>query len=159
MHMPPSRPDGTHPELIFGNNTRNCYANGNPVPGTSEICCTLVSHGGDLNGPIALIDLTQGPFNRSAVRKITPDVPAQYHMSWIRKECFRDPFPISRDYYLCSHAPFDRFGVYIIDRYGNRELLHLDPSIDSMCPSPLKKFKKPPIVAGTCWLTGCLSSS
>jgi hypothetical protein len=26
------RPDGTHPELIFGNNTLNCYANGHEVP-------------------------------------------------------------------------------------------------------------------------------
>ena len=31
------RPDGTHPELVFGNNTINCYANGREVPGTSEI--------------------------------------------------------------------------------------------------------------------------
>ena len=30
------RPDGTHPELIFGNNTPNCYMNGREVPGTSE---------------------------------------------------------------------------------------------------------------------------
>ena len=30
------RPDGSHPELIFGNNTINCYANGREVPGTSR---------------------------------------------------------------------------------------------------------------------------
>ena len=40
------RPDGSHPELIFGNNTTNCYVNGREVPGTSEIVCTLISHGG-----------------------------------------------------------------------------------------------------------------
>ena len=39
-------PDGSHPELIFGNNTTNCYVNGREVPGTSEIVCTLISHGG-----------------------------------------------------------------------------------------------------------------
>ena len=143
------RPDGTHAELIFGNNTHNCYADGRVVPGTDgrEIACTLVSHGGDLNGPIALIDLTKGPFNPEAIRKITPDVPAQYHMSWIRKECFRDPVPISRDYILCSHAPFDRFGLWVIDRYGNREMLHLDPSIGSMCPTPFGKINPPPAMA------------
>jgi len=141
------RPDGTHPELIFGNNTPNCYANGRQVPGTSEISCTLVSHGGDLNGPIALIDLTKGRFNRAAIRKITPDVPAQYHMSWIRKECFRDPVPVSRDYFLVSHAPHDRFGLYVIDRYGNREMLHLDPSIASMCPELLRPVRRPPAVS------------
>jgi hypothetical protein len=137
------RPDGTHPELIFGNNTPNCYANGRQVPGTAEISCTLVSHGGDLNGPIALIDPTKGRSNPAAVRSITPDVPAQYHMSWIRNQCFRDPVPVSRDYFLCSHAPDDRFGLYVIDRYGNRELLHLDPSIASMCPELLRPVRTP----------------
>jgi len=141
------RPDGTHPELVFGNNTRNCYANGREVPGTSEIACTLVSHGGDLNGPIALIDLSKGRFDPTAIQRITPDVPAQYHMSWIRKECFRDPVPISRDYFLVSHAPDDRFGLYVIDRYGNRELLHLDPAIGSMCPTLLRPTPTPPVFA------------
>ena len=143
------RPDGTHPELIFGNDTRNCYTDGRPVPGTSglEISCTLVSHGGDLNGPIALIDLTKGPSNPEALRSITPDVPAQYDMNWIRNECFRDPVPVSRDYILCSHAPYDRFGLCVIDRYGNREMLHLDPSIGSMCPTPLAKIDPPPALA------------
>ena len=31
------RPDGSHPELIFGNNTMHCYAHGREVPGTREI--------------------------------------------------------------------------------------------------------------------------
>jgi len=141
------RPDGTHPELVFGNNTRNCYANGRVVPGTSEIACTLVSHGGDLNGPIALIDISKGRFSPAAIKRITPDVPAQYHMSWIRRECFRDPEPISRDCFLVSHAPDDRFGLYVIDRWGNRELLHMDAAIGSMCPTPLRPTKGPPAIA------------
>jgi len=141
------RPDGTHPELVFGNNTRNCYANGREVPGTSEICCTLVSHGGDLNGPIALIDVAKGRFNPAAIRIITPDAQAHYHMSWARRECFRDPVPISRDHVLCSHAAADRFGLYVIDRYGNRELLYLDPAIGSMCPTPLRPVPAPRVLS------------
>ena len=47
------RPDGTHPELIFGNNTPNCYSQAHEVPGTNEIVCTLMSHG-DHKGPTAL---------------------------------------------------------------------------------------------------------
>ncbi len=140
------RPDGTHPELIFGNNTMHCYAGGREVPGTSEICCTLVSHGGDLNGPIALVDVAQGRSNPEAVHNITPDSPPHYHMDWARRQCFRDPVPISRDYFLCSHAPEDRFGLYVIDRYGNRELLHFDPTIGSMCPTVLRPTEAPPVL-------------
>ena len=137
-------PDGTHPELVFGNNTLNCYANGRQVPGSREILCTLVSHGGDLNGPIALIDADRGRSNPVAISNITPDVAPQYHMTWLSRQCFRDPFPVSRDFFLCSHAPYDRFGIYLIDRYGNRELLYLDPDIGSMAPTLLQPAPAPP---------------
>ncbi len=139
------RPDGTYPELIFGNDTINCYANGHEVPGTDELCCTLVSHGGDLNGPIALIEPLKGRFNPEAIHNITPDFPYYTHMSWPRRECFRDPVPVSRDYFLCSHAPDDRFGLYVIDRYGNRELLHMDRAIGAMCPTLWRKETPPPV--------------
>lgn len=139
-------PDGTHPELIFGNNTPNCYMNGREMPGTREICCTLVSHGGDHNGPIGLIARDKEPFDTAAITSITPDIPPQYDMNWIRAECFRDPAPIARDYILVSHAPADRFGLYVIDRYGNRELLYLDPEIGSMTPTPLHPQPVPLLV-------------
>jgi hypothetical protein len=143
------RPDGSQPELIFGNNTDHCYANGREVPGTSEIVCTLVSHGGDLNGPIALVDPRQGRFNPKAITSLTPDVPAQYDMNWLRQHCFRDPCPVSRDLFLCSHAPADKFGLYVIDRWGNRELIYLDPDMGSMAPMPLRSTTPPPVVSDT----------
>ncbi len=140
-------PDGTHPELIFGNNTNNCYMNAHEVPGTNELCCTLVSHGGDHNGPIGLIDLSKAPFDPAAITNITPDIAPQYDMNWLRAECFRDPIPIARDYFLVSHAPADHFGLYVIDRYGNRELLYMDPQIGAMRPRPLQSVKSPPAMA------------
>lgn len=140
-------PDGTHPELVYGNNTNNCYMNAHEVPGTNELCCTLVSHGGDHNGPIGLIDLSKGPYDPTAITTITPDIVPQYDMNWLRAECFRDPIPIARDYVLVSHAPADRFGLYVIDRYGNRELLYLDPDIASMRPRPLGPASAPPVIA------------
>ena len=140
------RPDGTHPELVFGNNTINCYINGHEVPGSREICCTIFSHGGDHNGPLGLIDLSKGPFDSSALTNITPDINPHYDMSSPRTECFRDPMPVSRDYYLASHAAADRFGLYLVDRWGNRELLYLDPSIGSMAPMPLRPRPRPTVL-------------
>ena len=72
-----------------------------------------------------------------------------YNMSWARQECFRDPVPVSRDYFLVSHAPADRFGLYVIDRYGNRELLYLDPAMGSMCPTLLRAVPRPPVLPQT----------
>ena len=140
------RPDGTHPELIFGNDIiqPNGYANGREVPGTTEFLCTLVSHFGDLNGPLALVDPAQGKFNPQAITSLTPEVP--WPGMWPKEECFRDGVPLSRDFFLCSHAPRDQFGLYVIDRYGNRELLYLDPAMGSMCPTPYRPQTVPPII-------------
>lgn len=142
-------PDGTHPELVFGNDTPNCYINGREVPGTREILCTLFSHGGDHNGPLGLIDLAkaQSPFDTNAIVNITPDTTPHYNMNWPRTECWRDPVPVSRDYFLASHAPADRFGLFVADRWGNRELLYLDPAIGSMTPSLLRPEPRPPVLA------------
>lgn len=140
------RPDGTGIELVFGNTILqpNGYASGREVPGTSEILCTLVSHFGDINGPLALVDTDQGRMNPAAIRSITPEVP--WPGWWPSTECFRDPYPLSRDYFLCSHAPWDQFGLYVVDRYGNREALYLDPSIGSMAPTPFHATGPPPVL-------------
>ena len=142
------RPDGTHPELLFGNNTRYCYVNGREVPGTSELCAILMSHGGDLNGPVALVEAMKGRFSPELVRSLTPDSPPHFHMSWAMRECFRDPTPIGRDYILCSHAPEDKFGLYVIDRFGNREVLYLDLGVGSMAPTPFRAVPRPPVISG-----------
>jgi hypothetical protein len=141
------RPDGSYPELIFGNTIiqPNGYANGREVPGTKEFSCTLISHFGDLNGPIALVDTAKGRMNKEAITSLTPEVP--WPGMWPDSECFREAFPLSRDYFLCAHAPRRTFGIYVIDRYGNREMLFLDPEISSMCPTPFRVQSRPPVLA------------
>ncbi len=143
-----TRPDGSHPELVFGNNSPNCYINGREVPGTRELLCTIFSHGGDHNGPLGLIDLARaaGPSDPDALLNLTPDTTPHYNMNWPRQECWRDPVPVSRDYFLASHAPADRFGLFVADRWGNRELLYLDPDIGSMSPSLLRPEPRPPVL-------------
>ncbi len=141
------RPDGTHPELVFGNNTPNCYSQAHEVPGTQELVCTLMSHG-DHQGPIALIDRTKGPFDTEAITNITPDTRPHYQMSRSHHDSFRDPYPISRDHFLVTHNPDNQhnWGLYVIDRYGNRELLYVDPEISSKHPTPLRARPRPPVL-------------
>jgi len=141
------RPDGAYPDLVFGNDViqPNGYANGREVPGTSWICCTLISHFGDLNGPIALLDVAKGRFDPEAITSITPEVPWPGAPPF--EECFRDPVPLARDYFLCAHAPRNRFGLYVIDRFGNRELVYADPEISSLCPTLFRVQPPPPVLA------------
>ena len=67
-------------------------------------------------------------------------------MNWATPRVLPRPVPVARDYFLVSHAPADRFGLYVIDRYGNRELLYLDPAIGSMCPTLLRPAPRPPVL-------------
>jgi hypothetical protein len=144
------RPDGFHPELIFGNDTPYGYGHGREVPGSREIVCTIISHG-DHQGPIALLDPTRGPYETAAITNITPDTRPQYPMDRSHSETFRDPEPISHDHFLVTHSPGPQahWGLYVIDRYGNRELLYLDPAISSKRPSLLRVTPRPPVLPDT----------
>jgi len=144
------RPDGTHPELVFGNNTPNCYSQAHEVPGTQELVCTLMSHG-DHKGPIALIDRTKGPFDTGAITNITPDTRPHYQMDRSHDNTFRDPYPVSPDHFLVTHNPDNQHNwcLYVIDRYGNRELLYVDLEISSKHPSPLRARPRPPVLPST----------
>ncbi len=143
------RPDGSHADLVFGNTLiqPNGYTGAHEVPGTNEIVCTLISHFGDLNGPIVLIDPARGRFDPLAIRSLTPEVP--WPGAPPSEECFRDPTPLSRDYFLCSHATGRKFDAYVIDRFGNRELLYADPDISVMCPTPFVRRVPPSTLART----------
>ena len=140
------RPDGTGARLVFGNDIiqPNGYANGREVPGTGEFLCTLVSHFGDLNGPLALLDVRRGRFNPKAIHCLTTEVPRPG--MWPVNECFRDPVPVSSDHFLCSYAPRDKFAIYVVDRFGNREMLHMDDRFGSMCPTMFRPVAAPPVL-------------
>ena len=145
------RPDGTHPELVFGNDTPYCYGHAREVPDSQEIVCTLISHG-DHQGPIALLDRSKGLYETAGITSITPDTRPRYQMDRSHQETFRYPEPISRDHFLVSHSPGPRphWGLYVIDRYGNRELLYLDPSISSKKPSLLRARPRPTVLQDVC---------
>jgi cytochrome c553 len=69
--------------------------------------------------------------------------------------CYRTPYPLSEKYFLAAYS-FDSligepnansknmFGLYLLDAWGNKELLYRDPEICSLWPMPLRPRKKPP---------------
>jgi hypothetical protein len=142
------RADGTYPDLTFGNTIAlpQGYANARQVPGTDEMSAVMISHFGDLNGPVALLDLAKGPHDPSAIHSLTPEIPWPGYSP--NSEAFREPVPITSDVILVAYAPQDRFGLFLIDRYGNRELLYTDPDIDSICPLPMRPRPLPPVMRG-----------
>ena len=142
------RADGTYPDLTFGNTIAlpQGYANARQVPCTREVSAVMISHFGDLNGPVALLDLAKGPHDPAAIHCLTPEIPWPGFSP--NSEAFREPVPITQDVILVAHAPQNRFGLFLIDRFGNRELLYTDPGIDSICPLPFRPRPVPPVMRG-----------
>ncbi len=84
-----------------------------------------------------------------------PEVPAE-EKRW-PGHCYRTPYPLSEDYFLAAYSfeplvgePFanraNMFGIYLVDRFGNKELIYRDVNIGSLWPMPLRPRAQPPAV-------------
>lgn len=71
--------------------------------------------------------------------------------------CYRSPFPLAEDCFLAAYSfdpligeptanPPNMFGIYLVDRFGNKELLYRDLNISSLWPVPLRPRPVPPAV-------------
>lgn len=72
--------------------------------------------------------------------------------------CYRSPYPLSEKYFLAAYS-FDSligeprpnkanmFGLYLVDAFGNKELLYRDLNISSQWPVPLRARSRPSTVA------------
>ncbi len=71
--------------------------------------------------------------------------------------CYRSPYPLSEDTFLAAYSydpligepssgAANMFGLYLVDRFGNRELLYRDLNIASAWPTPIKPRPVPPSI-------------
>jgi hypothetical protein len=71
--------------------------------------------------------------------------------------CYRTPYPLSEDYFLAAYSydpligepnanPANMFGIYLVDRFGNKELIYRDANIGSLWPTPLRSRPVPPVL-------------
>ena len=84
-----------------------------------------------------------------------PEVPPE-EVRW-PGHCYRTPYPLSKDYFLAAYSfdplfgepfanPANMFGIYLIDRFGNKELVYRDASIGSLWPTPLRAREPIPAI-------------
>jgi len=69
--------------------------------------------------------------------------------------CYRSAWPLSETYFLAAYSfdpligepsanPPNQFGLYLVDRFGTKELLYRDPEISSLWAMPLRPRPAPP---------------
>ena len=68
--------------------------------------------------------------------------------------CYRSAYPLSEEFFLAAYSfdslvgepernPVNMFGLYLVDRFGNKELLYRDLNIGSLWAVPLRPRRRP----------------
>ncbi len=154
-HIWVSYPDGCNPRSFHGNYPTN--RNSRPwmemdiraIPGSHRYVATAGAHHGHAVGSLVMIDQRVEDDNAmSQLKRLTPETPYPEAEGKPRTNSrYATAWPLSEDYYLCVYdAAAGNHGVYLIDRFGNRELLYRDPSIPCLSPMPLRARLKPPVL-------------
>ncbi len=150
-----TNPDGSVPNHIAGEHWGPITLwEPRQVPNSNLVVTTLAPHMPIAVGPIALVDPADTCSSPAVYESLTPEIPPPHHFGWHRPQMgyYCNPWPLSEDYHIVSYAygPGDRdpagYGIYLLDRWNNRDLIYRDPSISSFEAIPLRARPKPPII-------------
>ena len=168
------RPDGSATEEIYGNTITDpgVFIYGKAIPGRNDlVVCTGAAHEMLAVGPVLLIDRNKDKRDAEAMISITPEV----SITGMRTRLFERNGKIERDIYgpvYCHPYPltdpethrgggtfflvsanddgflYDKtgFGIYLIDKFGNKVLLYDDPEVSCWQPELLAPRPVPPVI-------------
>ena len=151
-------PDGRNARSVHGNySPRNQRADMETdfqqVPDSNKFVGTATPHHGQSFGSLILMDPREADDDRMApLKRITPEV--GFPESQGGSASYGTPWPLSEDFYLAAYEPVEvngvgrpfMFGIYLVDSFGNKELIYRDPDIACMNPIPLRARQVPLIV-------------
>ncbi len=150
-----ANPDGTRMTHIAGNHFGPLtYWEPFRVPDSRLYVCILAPHMPLACGPVALVDPIHTYASPAIFENVTPELPPATHFSWLRKDVgyYTYAYPLSEKYFLASYCygPDDRdptgYGVYLLDRWNNRDLVYRDPELGAFEPVPVRARPVPPRV-------------
>jgi hypothetical protein len=157
-------------DAVFGQHLRAPYGlrDTRSIPGTGKLVSIATGHHTFAYGPVVVIDPAQGINAPGAIRSVTPHtlpeegpgpgdavpeggVPDQgglYQTPWaLSEKCFLVSYSHARPPSGTGGGDnASGFALYLIDVYGNKELVHRDPILSCAFPIPLKRRARPPIV-------------
>lgn len=162
-HMPwTTTPDGRDPRPVHGNYSfrtkrPDMELDVRAIPGSPKFVATAAPHHGQSFGSLILID-PRVPDNDAMgpVKRLTPEI--AFPETQGGTVSYGEAWPLSEDYYLCvydpeaaeqrSGGPVGRgiYGIYLLDSFGNKELIYRDPEIGCHNPMPLAARPRPPVV-------------
>ncbi len=165
VHLPwVTTPDGRDARSVHGNFApRELRADMEldirAIPGSNKFVATGAPHHGQAFGSLVVFDpRIEDDDAMAPVKRLTPEV--DFPETQGGAQVYGTAWPLSEKYYLCvydssmaagagrqgkKHLRGD-YGIYLIDAFGNRELIYRDVEIASQSPMPLRARMKPPVV-------------
>ena len=154
-------PDGGHPRIEYGNYTSNphCVFEAREIPGSHRFIATASGHHSITGGSLILLDPNRAVDGDEAITRLTPEVCFPETEGW-PTTYFASPWPLSETYHLVGWSsqplgvegavnPVNAMGLYVLDTFGNLELICRDPDISVMYPIPVRPRAKPQIIPAT----------
>lgn len=128
------------------------------IPGSHKYLATAATHHGQHFGSLITIDLREEDDHAgSQLRRVTPEAmfPESESAPGVPYDCgqgnrgqvYGTAWPLSEDFYLAVYDPAERrHALYLVDGFGNRELIYDDPEIACSDPMPLRPRPAPPVI-------------
>ena len=156
-------PDGRDARILQGNydpkqeGRPHLEINIRAIPNSPKIVATAACHHGQAYGSLILVDPTIPDDGKmAAVRRLTPDqlFPESENAPHGGSVNYSTPYPLDETTLLCVYDPFsrsdagklNRYGIYLVDAFGNRTLLYRDADVSCYDPIPVKSRPVPPVI-------------
>ncbi len=156
-------PDGRNAMAVHGNYPRDwrdrpCMEMDiRAIPGSRKLMAVAAAHHGQTYGSIVVVDPEVEDDDAMApVKVFTPDerFPESEYGYFCREAAYATPWPLSEEHGLCVFGypselaadSVENYGIYLLDAFGNKELLYRDPAIACLSPIPLKARPLPPLI-------------
>jgi len=154
-------PDGRDPRPVQGNYPivrqarPDMEAHVRAIPGSHRYVSTAAGHHMLAYGSLIIVDpRVEDDGAMAPIKRLTPEVPfpetekgeSDYEERRKKLYIYGTAWPLNELYYLAVYSPGGRdyLGIYLIDAFGNRELLYRDPDIHCLHPLPMRARKTPP---------------
>ena len=164
------RPDGTMADAVFNQHLTAPYGlrDTRSIPGGNKLVSIATGHHTFAYGPVVVVDPAYGASEAAGIRSVTPHTLPQEGPSPGKAVLqggvpdkggvYQTPWALSETCFLVSYSHArppsptgggenaTGFSLYLIDAYGNKELVHRDLIYSCAFPIPVRKRPRPPIV-------------
>ncbi len=132
------------------------------IPGSHKYVATAAPHHGQAFGSLVIVDpRVEDDDAMAPVRRITPEV--RFPETQGGAQVYGTAWPLSEKYHLCVYdagmtpgVGFQgraymrgNYGIYLVDAFGNKELLYRDPAVACQSPIPLRPRRVQPTMPDT----------